>query len=930
VQDHRGIIYFGNNYGILSFDGHNWHLSGIPNKTIIRSLAIDKEGRIYVGGQNDFGYLRPDSRGQLQYVSLKSKIAPPFRDFADVWKIYVTSEGVIFCTSTGHYLLKNNQIDFFQIDAGGNGFPFYVRERFFVPIPGKGIFERKGRKAEWIPNSDQLKDVNISAMLPYEEGQILIVTQEHGLFIFDGDRNFKPCKTAADTFLKKSRINSAIALRDGYALGSTHNGLLIIDKQGNPRQHLNREKGLQNSAVQTIYQDYSGNLWLGLNNGIDYVEINSPFTLFNARNGLPGTAYASYLDEERMYLGTNDGLYYQNRKEPSPLFQSSRLHLVEGTQGQVNNLQLIQNLLLLSHHTGPYQVIGDRAYRLSDHQGIWLFKPLLSQPDYVLCGTYSGLLLYRISHGKLVFQRKIEGFSESSRVMEEDAEGNIWIAHGYKGIYQLRLSAGLDKVERVRFYNERHGFPSNLFINVFKLNNGLVFAGERGIYRYDKQRDLFVDDTDFGRLLDKNQHIRKLIEDKEGNIWFSAGTQMGVLKKRENGSYTSETKAFNKLEGRLVGGFEHIAYYDKNNLLIGTDEGFVHYNPSFVQSNSLERPFYTLIRKVEMPTQRGDSLLSGGTFSDQGQISVHQPDSLTPTLPYSNHSLKFTYSALSYEDIEKIQYQYRLEGFETNWSPWVSFTQKEYTNLKEGDYVFQVKARDIYGRESSESSFRFRVKPPWYRSVWAYAGYGFFGILALMGLRKGVERKVNQTRERLKQEQEKALRLKEAQHTEEVLQAEKEIIRLNNEKLENELKHKNKELASSAIHVMHSQETVQKIREQLQDVIDQVRDKEAQNQLRKMLKSVDEEIRFENTWEQFEFHFNQIHQDFLNRLRADYPQLTPGDIKMCAYLRLNLSSKEIAPLLNLSLRGIEASRYRIRKKMNLDQEVNLTDFLLRY
>jgi DNA-binding CsgD family transcriptional regulator len=245
--------------------------------------------------------------------------------------------------------------------------------------------------------------------------------------------------------------------------------------------------------------------------------------------------------------------------------------------------------------------------------------------------------------------------------------------------------------------------------------------------------------------------------------------------------------------------------------------------------------------------------------------------------------------------------------------------QKEYTNLHEGDYVFKVKAKNIYNRESLEAVYKFSVLPPWYRTYWSYAIY-----LTIVGVVLYMVRKIT------KVEQQKAMRLKEAEHKEEVLKAEKEIIKLNNEKLEDELSHKSKELTSSAMHIVHAVETNQKIRTQLLDAMASVQDKDAHYHFRKILKAIESEISLENNWEQFELHFNQIHQDFLVRLRKEFPLLTHGDIKLCAYLRLNLSSKEIAPLLNLSIRGIEASRYRIRKKMNLSAEVNLTEFILRY
>jgi DNA-binding NarL/FixJ family response regulator len=80
----------------------------------------------------------------------------------------------------------------------------------------------------------------------------------------------------------------------------------------------------------------------------------------------------------------------------------------------------------------------------------------------------------------------------------------------------------------------------------------------------------------------------------------------------------------------------------------------------------------------------------------------------------------------------------------------------------------------------------------------------------------------------------------------------------------------------------------------------------------------------------FEMNFNQVHEQFFKKLKADFPELTPGDLKLAAYLKMNLSSKEIAPLLNISIRSVENKRYRLRRKLNLEEEENLTEFMLRY
>ncbi|MBC5775179.1 hypothetical protein H8S95_13960 [Pontibacter sp. KCTC 32443] len=924
VQDHRGIMYFGNNHGVLEFDGNHWRQIGIPNRSNVHSLAISRSGSVYVGGQNDFGYLKPDAKGLMAFFSLKHLVEEKHRNFADVWNIYTNDEDVYFCTVTGVYHYRNGKIKVYKAQEEPSGFPFFVQGKLLIPVPGKGIYELQHEKLVLMPGSEKVAAYSIASILPYPGGKALVVTEENGIFIYDEYTGFYASNWPVNNFLIRNKVNTATALSEGYAIGTTLNGLLIIDKEGNPRQHINREKGLQNSTVRSIYEDQKNNLWLALNNGIDYVETNSPFTLYDTRLGLPGTAYTSLIFDNKLYLGTSDGLFYRTLAEQENPLTASALQQVQGTEGQVYKLQKVGGKLLLSHHNGPFEIIDNKAVRLSDHRGAWMFMQLKAHPGYVICGTYHGLLLYKMINGKLEFQRKLKGFSESSRIMEEDSEGNIWVAHGYKGLFKLKLSDQLQQVEKVNFYAKKHGFPADIGINVFKINGRLVFTGLHGVYTYNKSKDRFELYDELNKLFDKNIQVRSLAEDKEGKIWFSAGNEMGFIRKYSNGRSEVVKNVFKRLDGKLVGGFEHIAYYNNQHVLIGIDEGFVHYRPTFLQKNNLNEGFNTLLRRVEAGVQATDSLLYGGAAVPE------DPKAEAVTLPYALNSLKFTFGAILYDGIENVQYQYYLEGFDKSWSPWVTALQKEYTNLREGTYIFRVKARNVYNQESAEATYTFTVLPPWYRSWWAFGLYILLGIAALLLLKKVVQKHIRNTEAKLQQEQEKALKLKEAQHMEEVLKAEKEIIRLNNEKLERELNHKTKELTSSALHVMQNMEAVYKVKDQLEQVIEKVSEKDTRLQLKKILRSVDEEIKIENNWEQFELHFNQVHQDFLKRLSHDYPDLTHKDLKMCAYLRLNLSSKEIASLLKLSLRGVETSRYRIRKKMNLDQDASLTECILKY
>lgn len=913
VQDRRGLVYVANNYNLLQFDGNTWRSAPLPNRTVVRSLALDKNGIVYYGGQADFGYLQPDDRGELSFISLKSRINPTEQAFADVWKILVTEQGVVFCTTAGLYTWQHDSIRFFRLDPEAAGLTsyFYTGRRLFICRQRQGIAEFIDHELVTVPHSEAIARHNVTAMLPASGNRMLLATQQHGLFMYDGYSAFTPWSPDSAPFFRDNTVVSAAAVPGGYILGSSHRGMLMLSDDGTPRLHLHRDNGLQHNGIEYIYPDNNGNLWLALRDGIDYVEINSPFTRLTATSGLAGAGFTSWVEGSVLYLGTSEGLYHKPWTLDNNPLTPAPFRLVEGTAGQTYNLQKIGNALLLTHNNGLYTIHGKTAKRCDGPTGVWLVQPLAKRPGYILCGAYDGLHLYRMVGDQPIFMWKVRGFDESSRVIEQDATGNIWIAHGYLGLYRITLNDDLRQVRDVQFYNTRNGFPSNVFINVFQVNHELVFTGQRGIYSYDAARDTFVPHVALAESIGAGGHTRKLVEDREGNIWFASGDDLGILRKRNGQHYESTRTIFNKLQRRLVGGFEHIAPYSARRVIIGTDDGFVHFDPAFVFDT--DHTFTTLIRAAVTTTR--DSLLSAGWTADATATTAAD----APELPYASNALRFSFSATSYEDPGQVQYQYMLEGYDTQWSPWTKHATQAYTALPEGRYTFHVKSQDLYHRAGSEAVYSFVILPPWYRTYWAYAGYllvlGTFAVFRYRGL----QRSRHQT-----------LRLQEVTHQEAVLRAEKEIIKLNHEKLEHDLAHKNQELASSAMHIVHSFETLQKVKSDLYAALEAVQDPEARGHLKRILRAIAGEPTLENRWEQFEHHFNQIHQDFLARLRREYPGLTHNDIKLISYLKLNLATKEIAPLLNLTVRGVEASRYRIRKKMHLDPHINLTDFILRY
>ena len=619
------------------------------------------------------------------------------------------------------------------------------------------------------------------------------------------------------------------------------------------------------------------------------------------------------LDDSKLYLGTNNGVFYNDIRLADKQFQ-----MLPKTAGQVYNISKINGEILIGHNQGTKVFVNNTTTQLAKN-GSWTFLKLKKHQEWMLEGNYFGLSLYKWQNG-WQHQYQLKGLNESSRVMEEDDNGDIWMTHGYKGVYRIKLSDKLDSIENVRYYNSKDGFPSNLLINVFRIRNRLIFASGDGIYRYDKKSDAFVRDEVFNEIFGHNNNIRMLKEDILGNIYFISQTNAGVVKFNNLDEHVVESNLFNKTKGLLNDDLPNITILDHKNILLGAKEGFIHYNPLI--KKDFDQAFNSLIRKVEINSKNHKQ--SEGEDYQIKNLSKEQ------VFDYDQNSVRFSYSASFYEDPDYLEFQYKLEGFDETWSDWSGSSTKEYTNLRENDYVFKVRAKNIYGTLSNISEYKFTVDPPWYRSVWAYIGYFSIAFLTLFSSLKFQSRKHKKDKKMMSLKQKRELNAKDLKINDITRVTDEEITRLKNEKLRAEVEHKNKELATSAMLLINKNEFISDIKNSLNAVSKKSSITERTKELTKIIKNIEKNKRKDNDWDQFEFHFDRVHGDFSKRLKTKYPNLSPQERRMGAYLRMNLSSKEIANLLNISVRGVEISRYRLRKKLGMDREVNLSEFILNF
>lgn len=904
-QDSSGRLCFANNEGLLTFDGSFWKGYPLPNKTIMRSLAIDVGGRIFVGGQGELGYFTPGEQGFLSYTSLLPSLPVEQRNFADIWDIEAYGEAIFFRALDRIIEWQNGQA---RVFAAKSEWVWLKKmgDRLLAQDAVHGVFEWREHQWQPLKGNIQLEYKSISGMLEAGRDSILILTVRDGGYWLVRDSISPAMAFRKEIF--PSEVNVVVGLNaTEFVVGTGSSGAYVYDYQGRKIQQLGRKEGLQNNTVLSTLLDRDGNLWAGLNNGISFIGYNAAVKYIhpNVENALAG--FGARILNGRLFMGSSDGAYEVELQQNVPDFSFSQgvFRFIPGSAGQVWRLDEVNQQLLMAHNNGTYVLRPGGAERIALEPS-WLYVPLSSvlPSEEILVGNYTGLKRLRYVDKRFINEGNLKGLYESLRFLAIDNDGTIWASHPYRGIYRVRLSGDRASYE-TDLFTAKDGLPSDLGNHVFRIQNRVVFATERGAYEFDAGSGRFVRSGFLGEVLG-DMELRYLKDDAQGNIWFVSGKRMGILLRSGKDGFL-EPVYLPELTGQILSGFEQVYPYDARNTFIASERGLVHVN--LEKYRATRSPLTVRLAQVKA-MGKADSILYGGSGAWK-KLS----------LPSRFSSFRFEFSAPYYGLPNTIEYSYKLDGFDADWADWSVRTEKDYTNLTGGTYTFLVKARTNLGRESEPVAYTFTVLPPWYKSVYAYGAYAVLFVLLVVALARWQRNKLRQ--QQLKYEERQ--RQLEILHQLEIEQNEKAIIQLQNEKLASEVSYKNKELADAALHLVERTDALARVKEELQKLY---KASDSDSGLKKALHLVNDIERNNEDWDRFATRFDEINDDFLKKIKSRHPQLTPTDLKLCAYLQLNMSSKEIAQLMNISLRGVEISRYRLRKKLQLPTEMSFQEFFL--
>ena len=882
-QSPYGNLFFANDAGILEFDGKEWNLTSPANRTSVRSIYYDDEqNRLYFGAINEFAYFDYNNPQKASYISLLDKLGT---EANDIWAIHKIGDALYLRENNRIYILReeNSQSIVFNNKVSVSTI---IDEDLYIFVNGNGVFvSHQGGSFSPLKGTEILKDKNICAILKTAADELEFVSATKGLYTFrDGQLSHQ--KNSLSKELEAAIAYCAGANEEFIAYGSVNNGVFILDRKKGDIMHLNRSCGLQNNTVLSLYFDNQNNLWLGLDKGIDLVQLSSAeYTLLASDNSI-GSGYSSEIFNDRLYLGTNQGLY---------TLKGDTVEEVKEMKGQMWYLKKHDGQLFCCADRGLGIISENGSFRFIPLNGVWKILPLKSQKDYLLACSYDRLFLLKKQMGRWDFYKWVEGFEESSKMFEEAEDGSIWFSHWIKGLFRLKIDYDEGKIISQQFLSKGNSFPYDWGNTPIPFDGKIIFSTAAGFYSFDDYEGKAQAIDSLNAMFCSKPTSASVYRCRNGDLYFSSSNIQAI----KSAGRDLDSLSLARLASKRIQGFEDIRELGDALILVNTEDGFSLINRSNIQKNSKNFQNSLYIKEISVSKSDRDSVI----FYSKRPYAYPKL-----VVPYKDNSLKFKMALPIYGSQSNERFSFHLHGYEKGWSKFQESGTKEYTRIPPGEYIFQVKAKIPTSSETLLDQIEIRVLKPFYRQWWAILLYIIVAAAILSGIGIYYKGKVEAKALTLQKE-------KENQHKEQMMQR--------------EIKMKADELASSTMDLVRKNEILQQIDEDLQKAVDYV--VEDRNKSLKIIAKVrgniKDNISHDNSWKKFEQNFDQVYVDFLKRLEEAFPQLTTTDKKICAYLKMGLSSKEIAPLLNITVRSVEMNRYRVRKKLGLGREDNLTTYL---
>ncbi len=885
-RDDHGMMYFGNDIGLLEFDGLEWKLNRLAKAQVVRSVYAASYQTIFTGGYEEFGRWDRQPGGELKYTSLSSGFPADTWSNDDIWRIFPQGDNIYFQSFSGLFFYDTRKAEARKFPSPKNfHFLMQVNDELWVQELQKGLYRIKNAQLIEIPGSEFFGNTEVKAILPYRNCY-LIVTSNKGLYVYDG-KEFAPFNTSA--ILLNAGINCGIESKRGYYyLGTILDGIYVLDREGQVVNHINSDTYLQNNTILSLHEDSYGNVWAALDRGITCLLQMPGINCYVDPTGKMGAVYAAALFADRLFIGTNQGLFYTQGTDLSEMRSiPGGLTLMNEIKGQIWDLKVIGDKLYCGYNDG-LRIIDSR---LNVQQPIPHFTEgifsIQQHDDYILMGGYASLKVLDARNNKLLLDTIREPFIN----VRVDHLNNVWLEHLNKGMYRCQLSADMRQVKSSVSYGENKKLPYKL--HLFKVGGRVAMLGDNDFYTFNDVNGEVERYEPLKHSLADLRDVRNVGDLDKNRFWVMSGNVIYRIVNDGSQNHVEDKFDIGYNGMSLVNHFERIIALTDSTSLVCLDNGFL------LCSNDKQQSLITLatpyIKAFSAQKSDGDTW-----YAVSGE---------KPRLPFTYKRVELSFAtrdALAHN----VSFQYMLDGVD-GWSNPEKVNKVVYERLPKGNYTFHLRAVDNLGNVSETITFPFEVLAPWYQTTLAYLAYVLLVIAALSLARIFV------------------LRRYQRQHLMRIRMRESKRLSQVNEKLQHQIKEKDAELFSQSSFMIQRNELIMRMKDEIEDFYKIHNNKALAPLYHKINMLFNSNLDTEDDWRHFLIKFEEKHGDFFKRLKTQYPQLTVNDLKLCACLRLNMDSKEIATLMHISVRAVENARYRLRKKINLASSESLTAFILK-
>ena len=712
AQDNRGIFYFANENGVLEFDGVSWRTIRLSNASMVRALAVDERGTVYVGGKGTFGMLRPDSAGTMRYFPLLDKVPEADRKFSDVWRILPTRAGVYFSAYERLFRLDPDGSLRVWRPVSNFGRAFSIQGELYVKTREQGLTRMQGTSLVPVAGGALFKTVGITAGYSRDDGGLIATPT--GFFRLDTD-GVKPFPTSADPYFAANLLYTFHVFPDGeIAAGTQKGGVVLLSRDGVIDRVLTKASGLTDDRVESIYGDRQGGVWLAGFSGI--TRLNPGLSRFEPDLGLAGDVQTVVRAGGSMYAGTTAGLFWMTPASG----EAPRFERISGIETTVWTLVPRADELVAATSGGVFLISGKQAARKQateidkTQHGLLVHDVAssLRDPAVIYTAGRAGVAMLRQERDRWVKAAALAVPGQEFRSVVEDPDGRVW-ATTREAIWRIDFRGETVKQER---FADAQGAPAG-WKNARLFQGHVVFATPKGLRRFSESSGRFEPDNSLGtQFADGSRDVFSIFDSRSGDVWITGEGYHGVLLKQASG--------YKWLPAPLLGaGIQEIygMWVDGDETTWAVGAKWVLYRWDRALYGQPDKDFHVLTRSISNIDSK--SVVYGGA----GSFNSVQ-------LPYRENALRFEFAAPFTEDASAVEYQVRLEGSDRDWSAWGKESRKDYTHLPEGSYRFEVRAHSPHGAISESTALAFGVLPPWYRTWLAYGIYAILACFAVWGI----------------------------------------------------------------------------------------------------------------------------------------------------------------------------------------------------